>query len=129
MIERRGFMRKICVFVLCLSLLLTGCSGEARIRRGTESVNPDSIVMSYERFDGERSYEIELPQDTQIRVEIRTVSGQIKVTVEQEGQEPIYSGRISEDFAFALNADAGTYTVTLTGEKHVGSYRFEWETN
>lgn len=119
-------IRKI-VYPLLLLLMLSGCAGAKRSTQGDiEVINAASAKMIYTRFDGERHYTAELAQPTAIAVEVKTDSGTLTLEIGEKGEQPIYSGNISSDFSFTVNAQPGTYQITAAGENHAGSYSFDW---
>ncbi|MGM9605719.1 MAG: hypothetical protein ACI3XG_11730 [Faecousia sp.] len=119
-------IRKIACPLLLL-LMLSGCAGAGRSAEGNiEVINATSAKMTCTRFDGERHYTAELTRPTAIAVEVKTDGGTLTLEIREQGQESIYSGNITSDFSFTVNAQPGTYQITAAGENHTGSYSFDW---
>lgn len=113
--------------VVLVLLVLTGCGGRKRTAEGDiEILNDTSATMRYTRFWGQKQYTATLAEPTAIRVEVKTESGTLKLEIGTQGEAPIYQGSLSEDMSFTVNAPPGTYQITVTGQEHVGSYRFDW---
>ena len=124
-------MNKKAVFTLALLLafLLCACGGGtgSHVEDSTEVTDDDSIWMTYSLFNGVREYPVTFSEETVIIVEVLTDSGELGIDIVGSGGESFYSGRITDDQAFAVTVPAGNCTVRLTGLEHIGEYGFNWE--
>lgn len=122
--------REVAVLAVCLALLLClsscGTGHKCRVEGNVEVLQETAIRMTYDLLDGPREYEVQLSQPSEMRVEVLTRSGTLALEIGQEGQMPIYIGNFSENFSFTVFAEAGRYTITLSGKNHVGGYGLEW---
>ena len=83
--------------------------------------------MSYENFNGSRVFREKFEKGDVISVTVNTKKGKLSIRIEQENQEPIYSGNITQDFSFKVNVDeGGSYNVKLNAEDHKGSFSLTW---
>ena len=113
--------------VVLVLLVLTGCGGRKRTAEGDiEIINDTSVTMRYTRFWGQKQYTVTLTEPAAIRVEVKTGAGTLKLEIGTRGEAPIYQGNLSEDMTFTVNAPPDTYQITVTGQEHAGSYRFDW---
>ena len=118
--------RKLICLLLAL-LLLSGCGGKKRTAEGDIEITTDtSAKMMYTWFGGEKHYTAQLTEPTAIAVEVKTNGGALTLEIREQGKEPIYSGNLSSDFSFTVNAQPGTYQITAKGQDHTGSYSFDW---
>ena len=116
--------------MLCLLLallLLSGCGGKKRTAEGDIEITTDiSAKMMYTWFSGEKHYTAQLTEPTSIAVEVKTNGGALTLEIGEKGKEPVYSGNLTSDFSFTVNAQPGTYQITAKGQDHAGSYSFDW---
>ena len=118
--------RKLICLLLAL-LLLSGCGGKKRTAEGDIEITTDtSAKMMYTWFSGEKHYPAQLKEPTAIAVEVKTNGGALTLEIREQGKEPIYSGNLTSDFSFTVNAQPGTYQITVGGQDHTGSYSFDW---
>ena len=107
------------------TLSLLGCSTTANYYVGAiSSRTPTSISSRYTKFVGDDSIDIKV-EGTTIKVEITTKSGILDVEI-SNGTENPYEGHINEDMAFTVNVTPGNYKISLHGNEHSGSYKFDW---
>ena len=119
MLKQRFLARLLAVLVL-----LSGCGKKDR---DVERWSTDSAAgMTYARYNSAESYTVRLPQSGAIAVEVTTQAGVLHLEIAQPGQEPVYTGNLSESVSFTVNLQAGTYTVTVRGENHAGGFRLDW---
>lgn len=118
--------RKMLCLLLAL-LLLSGCGGKKRTAEGDIEITTDtSAKMMYTWFGGEKHYTAQLTEPTSIAVEVKTNGGALTLEIGEKGKEPIYSGNLTSDFSFTVNAQPGTYEIAVMGQDHSGSYSFDW---
>lgn len=125
-------MKKV-LLCLCLLFCLVGCGkisvqGESVIN-GKKRQTSSSFSSSYDSFKGVREYHIKVNEDEtlQVKIDIKTTSGKLKIVIALGDNDPIYTGTISEDVSFTVNLkQAGNYTVKIETNKHEGSYSFNW---
>ena len=86
--------------------------------------------MDYEQFNGSKQYRLKTRQDgTTVRVDVETESGTLSVTVTAAGikDELVYSADDLQTGSFTfIVPETGKYTVTVTADKHSGSFSFDW---
>lgn len=120
-------MRKI-VPLLLLVFLLAGCTMDSYSVVGCVITNRSTrITMDYVSFNGTRTFKAHVPDDRPMRVEVTSKSGELQMEIGQKDQEPIYTGRFTEDFSFTLNAPAGDYIISLRASNHSGGVHIDWE--
>ncbi|MGN0634904.1 MAG: hypothetical protein ACI4I5_01675 [Acutalibacteraceae bacterium] len=126
-------MKRTLSFLFALALLLTlfGCekAGVTGNADGNiEITNDNSVYMQYSLFDGERTYPVDAQTPLRMKMTFKSVSGTLRVEVGKDGETPDFAGNITKDSESTVNLTTpGTYTIRLRGEKHTGSYNFEWE--
>ena len=121
-------MKRALCLIMAVMLLMTGCAGgNKRNVNLMETVGEESIRLSYDLLTDEKIYEFSMPQDGSVRVSVTTESGKLSVVIGEAGKDPVYEGRITEDFSFTLNVPAGVYRISLTGESHKGTCEFDWQ--
>lgn len=126
-------MKRTLSFLFALALLLTlfgcekgGVTGNAD--GNIEITNDSSVYMQYSLFDGERTYPVDAQTPLRMKMTFKSVSGTLRVEVGRDGETPDFAGNITKDSESTVNLTTpGTYTIRLRGEKHIGSYNFEWE--
>ena len=59
-------------------------------------------------------------------MEVTTQAGTLHLEIAQPGQEPVYTGNLTESDGFTVNVQPGTYAVTVRGEDHAGGFRLSW---
>lgn len=119
-------IKRLFLAALLMTVLLSGC-GSVKTEKIQETVTDGAVSVSYDRFTGQREFSAELSEEASFNVDITTRSGMLQLVILEEGQKPIYSGKITEDFSFTVNAEPGNYKIQLTGEKHSGSVSVSWK--
>lgn len=116
--------RRIVFLALAVLMLLSGCG---KRDRDVERWSTDSSAgMTYALYNGTESYTVRLPQSGAIAVEVTTQAGTLHLEIAQPGQEPVYTGNLTESDGFTVNVRPGTYAVTARGEDHAGGFRLSW---
>ncbi|MDO4459908.1 MAG: hypothetical protein Q4C42_07515 [Clostridia bacterium] len=112
---------------ICISLLLTGCTGRSSKTLGSlEVVKDNELRMSYYLFDGNKEYKHTFSEDTAVSVDIGTNEGELKVEIMSEDGDEAYSGNFTDSQQFTVNVKEGTYKFIVTGSEHFGYYCFNW---
>lgn len=110
--------------LLAVLVLLSGCGKKDR---DVERWTTDSAAgMTYARYNSAESYTVRLPQSGAIAVEVTTQSGTLHLEIARPGQEPVYTGNLTESGSFTVNLQPGIYAVTVRGENHAGGFRLDW---
>ena len=116
--------RRIFFLALAVLMLLSGCG---KRDRDVERWSTDfSAGMTYALYNGTESYTVRLTQSGAIAVEVTTQAGTLHLEIAQPGQEPVYTGNLTESDGFTVNIQTGTYAVTVRGEDHAGGFRLSW---
>ena len=116
------------IFAICFSCVATFSACSSYVVVGCiQKVREGEISMSYENFNGSRVFREKFEKGDVISVTVNTKKGKLSIRIEQENQEPIYSGNITQDFSFKVNVDeGGSYNVKLNAEDHKGSFSLTW---
>ena len=81
--------------------------------------------MEYSILDKEESAELMLTEGDQIQVSISHTSGNVDVTVGEDGEEPIYKGTSQENAYFILTIPkTGKYQFSVAGHRAKGKVSF-----
>ena len=117
----------IAALVLALCLTLSGC-GTARRFDGSIVRNDGEFRLDYRYLNQTECAQMTLSAGDTIRVQISHTSGSVTVTIAPSGQPPIYEGNNLTDFSFTVcAAEAGTYDISVTGNRACGSASFTVE--
>ena len=112
------------VFLLATGGLLAGCR-QASTFEGSRTSDETGFRMDYTILDREESAELMLSEGDQIQVSISHTAGNVDLTVEQDGEEPIYKGSGQENAEFVLTVSkSGFYRISVTGHQAVGGVSF-----
>lgn len=122
-------MKRILITLLALLMLLSGCTGSYTTKMSVENRNSHSFSMRYDYFNGTKVYTIDAKEEhLAVKVDIVSDSGELAVTIAKGGETPAYTGNQIPTSSFTVYlSDPGKYTVTITAQKHAGSYSFDWE--
>lgn len=123
--ERNELLKRLFpALLLAVLVLLSGCGKE---NRDVERWSADTAAgMTYARYSGTEHYTVQLPRSGAIAVEVTTQAGTLHLEIAQPGQDPVYTGNLTESVRFTVNLRPGTYTVTVRGEDHAGGFRLDW---
>lgn len=121
-------MKEKCILkwltTICICAILTGCKADSTFE-GNKVANTDSFQMDYSILDKQEDAVLELDSGDILQVKILQTTGNVDVTVGQEGAEPIYEGSTLTDVDFTLNIDkSGDYQVSVTGHNAKGTVSF-----
>ncbi len=109
--------------LLALLLLLTACQPAAF--DGTLVKTPDIFALNFQSFHSTDTHTFALSEGDRIQVEITRKAGDIAVTIQQDGDTPVYQGTTPSPSAFQVAiTKGGTYRVTVTGTHARGSVSF-----
>lgn len=92
---------------------------------GSRVCNDGEFAMEYTAFNGTEYCDFDLNAGDAIDVSIEREGGSVSIEIGAQGEEPIYCGTDMGTACFTVGvAEAGTYTITVTGERARGSVRF-----
>ena len=124
---KRGMTQKTIIFsaiLLVICLLQIGC-GKNNTFEGSKISNETGFRMEYSILDKEESAELMLTEGDQIQVSISHTSGNVDVTVGEDGEEPIYKGTGQENAYFILTIPkTGKYQFSVAGHRAKGKVSF-----
>ena len=122
---KRGIMKKaITAILLVMCLLFAGCEGKSSFD-GVRVSSETEFRMEYSILDKEESAEMKLTEGDQIQVHISHTTGNVDVTVGQNGEEPIYKGIGQKNADFILTVPkTGCYIFSVTGHQAKGEIFF-----
>lgn len=114
-------MRKgLLVLVLVMGILCTACASVSY--NGSRMGNDSQLNMEFKMFNTTDSQDLKLTKGDIVRFEIVNQSGDISISLGQEGKPPIYEGRRLPTSVFQVSVEEnGTYTVFVTGRRAKGS--------
>lgn len=116
--------QRFLALLLAVLVMLSGCGKKDR---DVERWSTDAAAgMTYARYNSTESYTVQLPQSGAIAVEVTTQAGTLHLEIAQPGQEPVYTGNLTESSSFTVNLQPGIYAVTVRGEDHAGGFRLNW---
>ena len=116
--------QRFLALLLAVLVLLSGCGGKDR---DVDRWSTDSAAgMTYARYNSAESYTVRLPRSGAIAVEVTTYAGMLHLEIAQPGQEPVYTGNLTESGSFTVNLQPGIYAVSVRGEDHAGGFRLDW---
>ena len=118
-------MKKIMTIfsVIFLITSLTACSLDFN---GSRTGNDNQLIMEYTAFNTTDSQDLVVEAGDTIHTEIVIEDGQLSYKIQKNDDEPIAESEgifFSTDFDVGIE-ESGTYTVTVTGEKTMGSVKF-----
>ena len=109
--------------VLFLITSLTACSPDFN---GSRTGNNNQLIMEYTAFNTTDTQDFVVEAGDIIHVEIVIEDGLLSYKIQKDDDEPVAeSESIFYSSEFDVEAEeSGTYTVTVTGEKAIGSIKF-----
>ncbi len=113
-----------CLIPLLLCLLLAGCRGTG-VFDGSRTSDETGFRMAYAILDREETADLNLSAGDRLQTVIAHQSGQVDVTVGQDGQPPIYRGTAQQNAEFTLTIpESGVYHISVTGHRAEGNVSF-----
>lgn len=113
---------KLC-FCLLLCVFLAACGQSAF--DGNRVKNETEFTLTFRSFHGTEFHTFNLRKGDGIWAEIDCEEGELSVTIQKEGDAPVYSGvePLSGGFQVEIQ-ESGIYQITVTGEHAKGSAAF-----
>jgi len=128
-------MRKtilIGIMATVIMVFLVGCTKSSYVIISGEDNNTSTqMSMTYKQFSGFKETQIKVKDGEEVKVSVEIVSngGTLDAYIAKDNDEStaVYKGNDikSSDFTVTLK-EAGTYTIRVDGDKHVGGYMFYW---
>ncbi len=107
-----------------ICMLSLGCSNGSNFV-GTKVTNANDFCLTYSTLNEMQSGALALSEGDILTVELENESGMVDLTVQIEGNAPIYTGTSLQTTSFALNIDqTGVYRINVTGHAASGSAVF-----
>ena len=125
-------MKKVLILLLLfISIILVGCSvkesGKYTTFLSVSNTKKDSFSMSYEKFDGYKTYTIKAEKDDNLHMTFTTEGGSIDCSIVDSNGNTVYQlsdvGELDNTIVLRLS---GQYQITLTAHNHKGSFEFKW---
>ena len=122
--------QNILVFILISLICFNGCissSGKYLTKFCISNQNKTSFSMSYDSFDGYKVYSVKFEENSVIKIDFTTESGQLDCKIEDNAGNILYQKENTETLQDTLTIENnGKYKITLTAENHKGSFSFDW---
>lgn len=110
----------IAMTVLVATMFLSACTKGATFN-GSKTGDEDHFDIDFEMLNASYSHELEMKEGESLDVTVKAESGDISLTIQKEGDEPIYRGSNLESTSFQVGIEQeGTYTLTVAGKKARG---------
>lgn len=126
-------MKKIVIGILSIILLATsliGCTSGSSVEiMSNEKDTSTSMVMSYEKFDGDKSKTIQIKNGEKgtVSVDIVSTSGELNILITDKDGVAYYQCNNTPTSTFSVNLDKeGEYTIKVEAKDHKGSYNISW---
>lgn len=125
------FMKKFIftLFSIVMFFLVSACAGlNDSTFSGSKTGDDNHYDITFDILNTTFSHELNMEQGERIHVQIEKKSGDIKVMIQKNQENPIYEGNgdVATDFYVSIE-EAGTYTVSVTGKKAKGRVIFSRE--
>ena len=115
-----------------IMMLLAGCTKSSYvIISGEDHDTSTQMSMTYKQFSGYKETRIKVKDGEEVKVSVKIVTegGTLDAYIAKDNNEStaVYTGNdiTTSNFTVTLK-DAGTYTIRVDGDKHSGSYLFNW---
>ena len=113
----------ICMLAAIL-FLLTGC-GRGSAFDGFRVTDASGFRMEYSMLNREESADLNLTEGERLQVSLSHTEGNVDVTVELKGKEPIYRGTGQQNADFVLEIlGTGNYCISVSGHQAKGNVSF-----
>lgn len=126
--SRRRTLLWICAaaLVLLLALMLLPAIRSQHESRFSRNVEEDLFSLGMEPLNGDLSETFSLREGDTIDVSTVFLSGELSITIGQEGREPIYTGRNPTLGSFQVTVpEDGDYRISVSGKRAEGSVSFQ----
>ena len=126
MIMKKRRMTGKCILLAGMMFLLSGCGfGKVTAFEGNQTTDADHFAMDFKLLNKTYTHEMEMAEGEWIAVSVTRDSGEIFLSIQKEAEPPVYKGDdvSSGEFEVAI-AEAGTYTLSVTGNRAKGSVAF-----
>lgn len=129
--KKRWIIVCVCMVVLLavMPVLVTGCAstgGRYLVTMSVEKQTDTAFSMEYASFDGYRIYKFDLAKTTEVNIRFETESGRLDCLITYRDGEVFYESENIQTSGFGMGFPKGSYTVRMTGDKHRGSFSFDW---
>ena len=102
------------------------CSGNGATFNGSKVGNDNEFHMEYSILNTTYEHSMELEADDTIHCTIQSDKGELDICIQKKDGEYVYRGNSVPTSSFDVIVDeAGTYTISITGEKAQGSVAFD----
>ena len=120
------------VIITFIMMFLIGCTKSSYvIISGEDHDTSTQMSMTYKQFSGYKETRIKVKDGEEVKVSVKIVTegGTLDAYIAKDNNEStaVYTGNdiTTSNFTVTLK-DAGTYTIRVDGDKHSGSYLFNW---
>ena len=117
------------LFSIVMFFLVSACAGLTDSTfSGSKTGDENHYDITFDILNKTCTHELNMEQGEKIHVQIEKKSGDIKVMIQKNQENPIYEGNgdVATDFYVSIE-EAGTYTVSVTGKKAKGRVTFSRE--
>lgn len=87
----------------------------------TSTQSANKISSRYKKFNGQKTFDLKIKETQDINLNIKTKSGSIKVKIDNN-DSTIFNKKYSDTSNENIKLDKGSYTITLTANKHSGGF-------
>ena len=87
----------------------------------TSTQSANKISSRYQKFNGQKTFDLKIKETQDINLNIKTKSGSIKVKIDNN-DSTIFNKKYSDSSNENIKLDKGSYTITLTANKHSGGF-------
>lgn len=112
------------IAMIMLGAMLAGCGKDATFD-GSKTGDADRFDIEFEVLNTTYSHELVMSAGESIDVSVTSDSGKISISIAKGDEDPVYRGNdvVTSDFNVGIK-EAGTYKVSVTGEKAKGHVVF-----
>lgn len=111
------------VFVSALFFLLLAFGACASPKfDGSRTGNESQLIMDYAVLNMTDSQVLKLEEGDIVDFAVDSLSGEVDIRLEKEGEEPVYRGKNIPTSVFEVQIEeSGSYTLSITGRNAKGS--------
>ena len=123
--NRNTAYRSLCCLMLAaLLFLLAGC-GPGSVFDGSRVTDASGFRMEYSMLNREESADLTLAEGDRLQVHLSHTEGTVDVTVQPEGEEPVYRGTGQQNADFVLEiTGTGSCHISVSGHRAKGAVSF-----